>query len=378
MKISSLQENFKFGLQNVSHLAGKNINLPILNNVLIEAKEGNIKLISTNLEIGIISEIRGKVEKEGGFTVDAKIITDYINLLPNKKIELELKNNNLIIECENYKTKIKTQPTDDYPIIPGIEEENKYNIDLKTLKKTLSQVIFAVSLNEAKIELSGVYFEFNQDNLTMAATDSYRLAEKKIKIKNQSKNKEDIKKIIVPAQVLHELIRVVSNNKEDVDSKNGDSVEIIISDNQILFTIKGIKISSKLIEGQYPDYKQIIPTTPQTTAIINKNELIRAVKASSLFSKTGVNDINLDFPKNKNKTVISSESGQTGESVINLQSSVSGEDNGVIINYRYLLDGLNNIDDENVKIEVINNNTPCILKGEKEENGLYIIMPIKQ
>jgi len=378
MKISSLQENFKSGLQNVSHLAGKNINLPILNNVLIEAKDGNIKFISTNLEIGIISEVRGKVDREGGFTVDAKIITDYINLLPNKKIELELKNNNLIIECENYKTKIKIQTTEDYPIIPEIEEENKYNIDLDLFKKTLNQTLFAVSTSEAKVELSGVYFEFNNDSLVVAATDSYRLAEKNIKIKNLSKQKEDIKKIIVPAQVLQELVRVVSNNKEDLNNKNQETVDVVISDNQILFTIKGIKITSKLIEGQYPDYKQIIPANPQTIAVINKNELIRAVKASSLFSKTGINDVNLDFPKNKNKTIVSSESGQAGESLIKLESVVQGEDNGVIVNYRYLLDGLNNIEEENVKIEVINNNTPCVLKGENEENGLYIIMPIKQ
>ncbi len=378
MKISSLQENFKTGLQNVSHLAGKNVNLPILNNILIDASNGNIKFISTNLEIGIISQVRGKIEQEGSFTVDAKIITDYINLLPNKKIELELKNNNLIIECDNYKTKIKTQPKDDYPIIPKIEENFKYSIDLEDFKKAINQVLFAVSTNETKIELAGVCFEFNKNDLILAATDSYRLAEKKIKIQNFSNKTEDIQKIIIPAQVLQELIRVISNKTDDVNDKNNNIIQIIISDNQVLFIVKEIKITSKLIEGQYPDYKQIIPTTPKTTIIINRNELIRAVKASSLFSKTGINDINLDFPKNKNKTIISSESGQTGESVIKLESIINGEDNGLIINYRYLLDGLNNIDDENVKLEIINNNTPCVLKGEKEKEWLYIIMPIKQ
>lgn len=376
MELSSLQENLKQGLYIVSRIAGKNINLPILNNILIEIKDSNIKLISTNLEIGIVHTTRGKVEKEGSFTVDSKIFTDYINLLPNKKINLIQKNNELVVECENYKTKIKGQSSDDFPLIPHVEKNQTYITNTNNFKKAVSQVVFAVSVSESRMELSGVYFNFNKKKLNMAATDSYRLAEKEIDVKAKENNKEENVSVIVPAKTLQELLRILSGLKEN--GEDCKEIEISTSDNQILFTIGSTELVSRLIEGQYPDYKQIIPINSKTIVLINKNEIVRAVKASSLFSKTGINDVNLDFPAGKNQVVISSASGQTGESVISLKASVNGEDNSAVINYRYLLDGLNNIEDENIKIEVVDNNTPCILKGEKNNGYLYIIMPIKQ
>lgn len=378
MKFSSLQENLKQGLFVVGHAAGKNINLPILNNIKIEAKEGNIKLTATNLEIGITHNVRGKIEKEDSFTINSKIITDYVSLLPNKKINVTKEGESLSIECENYKTKIKGQSAEEFPLIPIVDRKNYYSAKIDEFKKALSQVVFAVSTSESRLELSGVFFNFNNNKLTLAATDSYRLAEKKINIKSNTTNTDQ--GIIIPAQTLQELIRILSVLKESGDIEESEEIKFYVSENhnQILFTIKSTELVSRLIEGQYPDYKQIIPGKGKTTILINKVELIRAVKASSLFSKTSINDVNLDFPKNKNQVVISSASDQTGESIINLEASVEGDDNGVVVNYRYLLDGLSNIEGENIKMEVINNNTPCILQPEKDKDYLYIIMPIKQ
>ncbi len=377
MNFSSLQENLKQGLFFVGHVAGKNINLPILNNVMIRAKKDGVKLISTNLEMGITHNIRGKIEKEGEYTVDSKLITDYVGLLPNQKVNISQKEANIIIVCGNYNTKIKGQPTEEFPLIPTINKNKYYSLKINEFKKALSQVVFAVSTNESRMELSGVYFAFSNSKLILASTDSYRLAEKEINIKS-SENGEDLK-IIVPAKTLQELIRILSGVSDGGDvGSNNEEIKFYVSDNQILFTIKSTEMISRLIEGQYPDYKQIIPGTSKTTAIINKLEFIRAVKASSLFSKSGINDINLDFPANKNQVVISSASGQTGESYTILEAKINGEDNGIIVNYNYLLDGLNNIEGENVRIEIIDNNTPCILRPEKDKDYLYIIMPIKQ
>ena len=343
---------------------------------MIEAKDGNIKLISTNLEVGITHSLRGKIEKEGSFTVDSKVITDYVALLPNKRVDIEKKENNLVVECENYKTKVRGQAADEYPLIPSVDKNDYYSAQVDEFKKALVQVVFAVSTSETRMELSGVFFNFNNHKLTLAATDSYRLSEKEVNLKNGSGGGQSI---IVPARTLQELIRILSGLKENGDtSDDNEEIKFYISDNQILFTIKSTELISRLIEGQYPDYKQIIPATAKTTALVNRAELVRAVKASSLFSKTSINDVNLDFPKGKNQVVISSASDQTGESVISLEADSRGEDNGVVINYRYLLDGLNNLDGENVKIEIIDNNTPCLLKPEKEKDYLYIIMPIKQ
>jgi len=225
------------------------------------------------------------------------------------------------------------------------------------------------------LELSGVMFNFNGAGLTLAATDSYRLAEKNIKIKT---NNREEKKIIVPAKTLQELIRILSGLQASALAAEDQGIKFYLSENQILFTCGSTELVSRLIEGQYPDYQQIIPTTSKTKAISQRAELIRAVKLASLFSKTGINDINLDFPKGKNQVVVSSVSGQTGENVTSLEAKVSGEDNGIVVNYRYLLDGLNNIDSELVRLEIVDGNTPCLLKSDKETDYLYIIMPIKQ
>jgi len=378
MKLIILQENLKQGLFMVSHIAGKNINLPILNNILIKTEKGNIKLITTNLEMGITSLIRGKVEKEGSFTVDSKIISECIGLLPNKKINLQQKEGGLFVDCENYKTKIKGQPAEEFPLIPEVDKKVFYSASVSEFKKALSQVIFAVSLSESRLELSGVLFSFVKDNLTLAATDSYRLAEKKINIKTNNENEEE-KRIIVPAKTLQELIRILSSNIDNKDvGKESEEIKFYISENQILFVCGSTELVSRIIEGQYPDYQQIIPTNAKTTVIVDREELTRATKLASLFSKTGINDINLDFPGGKNKIIVSAVSGQVGENITKLEAKVNGDDNSIVINYRYLLDGLNNIDSEMIKIEVIDGNTPCILRPEKNMSYSYIIMPIKQ
>ena len=374
MKIYSLQENLKAGLLKVGHLAGKNINLPILNNVLIKADENNIKLITTNLEIGIVCEVRGKIEKQGAFTADSRLLTDCISLLPNKKIGLEQKEDSLVVDGENFKVKIKGQLADEFPLIPTVERNKPYILETEAFKKALSQAVFAVSAAESRLELTGVLFSFLGNQLILTATDSYRLAEKKVNL--ISNNKEE-RKVIVPPKTLQELLRILTTSQQD-EMEEQKQIKFYLSDNQILFHYGTTDLISRLIEGQYPDYQQIIPTVSKTKVIIERAELVRAVKMASLFSKTGINDINLDFPAGKNQLIISSISSQTGENITTLQAKTSGPDNSIVLNFRYLLDGLNNIDSEMVKLEIIDANTPCLLRPEKENDYLYIIMPIKQ
>lgn len=374
MRFISLQENLKNGLNVVGHITSKNINLPILNNVLIKAENGNIELISTNLEIGIICQLRGKIEAEGRFTVDSKLVSEYVNLLNSgAKVSIEEKNNELKVECGNYKTKIKGESPKDFPLIPTINETGYYSCSVEELKKSLNSVVFAVSNSENRVELTGVLFSFDNNKLTLAATDSYRLAEKEIEIKNSGAAEEG--KIIIPAKTVQELLRIL-NNFNGADLTTEPEVKFYLSDNQILFTVDSVELISRLINGRYPDYKQIIPAKSLTEATIHRTELIRAVKAAALFSKTGINDVSLQFAKNKVK--VSAFSGSSGESQIEVEGEIKGDDNEVTINYRYLLDGLNNIDGDQVKIGVVNSNTACVLKSEKENGYLYIVMPIRQ
>ncbi|MFA5163700.1 MAG: DNA polymerase III subunit beta [Patescibacteria group bacterium] len=376
MKLISLQENLKRGLTLVSHITSKNINLPILNNVLIKASKNKIELISTNLEIGIIHQIRGKVETEGSFTVDARVINDYVGLLPNDKVKIEEKGGELKLECNNYKTKIKGEAATEFPLIPTINKDNGFLCPVYDFRKALGSVSFAILNNESRPELSGVLFIFNKNKLTLVATDSYRLAEREISVNSNIKTEDDIK-IIVPSKTIQELGRILvglgDGLSEDEEVKN---IEIYLSDNQILFSLGQTDLISRLISGNYPDYKQIIPNNIKTEVLIDRSEMLRAVKASAIFSKAGINDVALEFKSSG--TIISASSGISGESRIELESDNKGDLSEIIINYKYLVDGLTNINSEKVKIELVNNASPFILRPEPKEPYLYIVMPIRQ
>ncbi|MFA6194950.1 MAG: DNA polymerase III subunit beta [Patescibacteria group bacterium] len=374
MRLVCKQENLKRGLNIVGHVTAKNINLPILNNILIKAEGGNIELISTNLEIGVVHQLRGKIETDGQFTVDSKLITEYVNLLNgSENVKLEEKEGELKLECGSYKTKIKGELAKEFPLIPVIPKDGYFSCQINDFKKALNSVIFAVSNSENRVELTGVLFSFLKEKLSLAATDSYRLAESEIDVVN-SGAKDDVK-VIVPAKTAQEFLRIL--NSIDMSSLESEAdVRIYIADNQILFTVDSVDLISRLINGHYPDYKQIIPTQSQTKVIVERQELMRAVKASALFSKTGINDVTLKF--SKNKIIVSAFSGASGESQVEVEATVEGGENEITINYRYLVDGLNNIGGDLVKIGILNSNTPCVLRAEKDDGYLYIIMPIRQ
>ncbi len=367
MKIVCLQENLIKGLQIVSHLAGKNINLPILNNVLIEASDGQITFTTTNLEIGINCKIRGKIERDGKCTVPAKLITDFINLLPKGNITLETKDNVLKVECANDKTSINTMSHDEFPLLPTIEKQKEYTIEAVEIKNGLKKANFPVYIDTNRPEISGVFFNIVGDKLTLVGTDSYRLSEKIVHISKTSSDSS----LIVPVETISELVRILSDFQED-------EIKFFVEENQILFEIGNIEIVSRLIDGNYPDYKQIIPKETNTKAEIDVYEFVSAIKRTSLFCKPGINDIKLNLVAEKSELVISSTSDQIGENITVITAKITGVDNDVVFNYKYLLDGLNNIENDNAILELIDNKSAGILKSKKDENFVYIIMPIKQ
>ena len=384
MKISCTQENLNQGLFVVSHLATKSTALPILNNILFQVKDKTIKLSATNLEIGINCTIRGKVEQEGEFTVQSRLLADYVGFLPKEQVDLkapsEVKEGQdqiLSVSCKNHATKIKGQPAIDFPVIPKIEKTNPYVLSCQNFRQAVSQVIFAVSVNETRPEINGVFFNFFNGKLTLAATDSYRLAEKIIDLGTESTEKE--KKVIVPVKTLQELLRILGGFKDPAAISNIENIQIYISENQILFSLGDIELISRLVEGQYPDYQQIIPQETKTTATVEVSELIKAVKTTSLFTRSGIYDVSLEFSPDKNEVVVNSANNQLGESTSRLIAESNGDNNGIVVNYRYLLDGLQNINSDQAEISVINGNNPCVLKPIKKDSGyIYIIMPIKQ
>ncbi len=367
MKLICTQENLNKGLNLVSYLADKNTNLPILNNVLLKATKNGLTLITTNLEIGIKVFIRSKVEEEGEFTVDAKLLNNFISLLPKENIEIITKDKVLNIKNKNQEANISGLDAEDFPLIPEIEKENEVEIKIKDLKKALNQVIFSASSDNSRIEINAVNFLFKSNQLILVATDSYRLTEKKIKINS---NKE--KNLIIPLKTVQELVRIL-------DEEDNQKINIYFNENQIMFIFNNIELVSRVINSKYPDYKQIIPKEFITTMRCEVNKLIPIIKSVSLFCKQGINDINLIFDSKNQKLEVSTTSSINGsKDIAKIPVKITGENNDIVFNFRYLLDGLNNINNKEIIININNSKSPGLLKPEDGQDYIYLIMPIKQ
>jgi DNA polymerase-3 subunit beta len=295
-----------------------------------------------------------------------------------ENIEIELNNQILNINCGNYKAKINCLDAEDFPIIPQKKDEYQFSIINNKLRNIINKTLSSISLNDIRIEFTGVNLFFAQDMIYFASTDSYRLSEYEAKINT---NKEFFDKIlnnsiIIPAETLREINKIICNSDEN------DKILITIENNQIFFDINDIKVVSRLINGKFPPYKQIIPNDFKTTILINKVELLQSIKIASVFTKKIDGEINISIEDNKLK--IESELQESGKNQIDLNIEKNGENQNFILNPKYLIDGLNVIDSLMVKIMVNNSNSPIVLRSidEKEEkildNFIYIIMPIRK
>ncbi|MBI4836856.1 MAG: DNA polymerase III subunit beta [Candidatus Portnoybacteria bacterium] len=368
MKIFCLQENLKTALITTERIIGKNLNLPILNNLLLKTDKGRLCISSTNLEIGITYWVSGKIEKEGGITVPARILSSFIGNLPNKKIELTVKDDILYLDCENYKAQIKGQDIKEYPIIPVIESPLINKLDKEIIKNSLSQVIGAVAISEIRPEIAGVLFDFNKNYLKLVGTDSFRLAEKTLFNKNDFQQP-----IIVPQKTIQELIRILAE-KNNEDEKNS-FLKLFLSPGQIMFDFGYIQLVSRLIDGQFPDYQQIIPNKFSTTAILNKEEINQIIKVVSLFSGK-INDIQFVVNPIKKTIDIFAQNREIGENKARITGEIEGKNLDIAYNWRYLLDGLNNIPTKKVFWGFNDESLPSILKPLGDEEYVYAVMPV--
>jgi len=367
MKLICEQKQLLRGLVIASKAISSNNTLPILNNILIKAEGQKLYFSATNLEIAVEYYIDAEVKNEGVITIPSKIITNYVNFLKDEKIELISKESNVIINSSNSNTEINGLPASEYPSIPKTELTSQFKIKSKELKNAIKKVVFAASISSTRPVLSGVFLNILGNELKLVATDSYRLSEKKIQLEN--KIEEEIKSI-VPAKTIHELLRLIELEEEV------EEIEIINSSNQILFKIGNILLTSRLIEGVYPDYKQIIPKETKTTIELDSDEFILTLKRINLFAKENNNNIALNINKTgelKIKTSIT----QIGREESILQTKIEGEENKIALNSQYLLDILNNLSEKEILLQVNEKINPIIIKTKTEKEFLHIIMPLK-
>ncbi|MBU0597050.1 DNA polymerase III subunit beta [Patescibacteria group bacterium] len=372
MKLTCTRENLSRALDSVSGVAGKHVNLPILVNILINAEDSKVELISTNLELAVKVNLRAKVEKKGSFTVPAKTLNEYVHLLNDEQVELELERNELKVTCGNSSTKIKGTTAEDFPVLPEIEEKSTYQLLVEPLRDSLLKTAVAAAKNEIRPELSGVFFNFfgeGSKGLTLAATDSYRLAEKKLSVASG----EDPAICIVPGRAVQEMIRLLNLEKEEGNSQ----VVLALSEGQIILRFGSVELSSRLVDGTYPDYYQIIPSEFKTTSFFPVDIMTNKIKAASLFTTTGVNAVSFDFNVSDGNIGVSSTSTQKGEHISQVDAELTGEENSILLNHRYLLDGLQQMSGD-VEFSMNSADSPCLIKEKGKNDYVYIVMPIRQ
>jgi DNA polymerase III subunit beta len=371
MKIICTQENLRNGLQQVSRIVGTSSTLPILSNVLLQTENGILKISATNLEMGMTTSVRCKVETEGGVCIAAKVLLDLVNNLPNENITIEVGEVETAVTTERYQTKIKHLPVEEFPSIPLIEGGAPISVVPNILKEALDSVSFSASSSETQPEISGILAKMENNKMTITATDRYRLAEMSIPVQALSSEAgvNSDRAVIIPQRSVMELSRLLATVS--------DAVQLNISATQLAVTVNDTYLVTRLIDGVYPEYSQIIPTEQGNTVIaIEHSDLLAALKTSGIFSR-GAGSVTIDFNSETQSVKIKSASQGVGESEVEIPCQVNGNSGSVIMNYRYMLDLLTNTVPSNLDIHIIDDTSPVVFRPQGKPNYLYLIMPIR-
>jgi DNA polymerase III subunit beta len=334
--------------------------------ILIEAKGNHLILKSTNLDLGIEIIIPAKVAKEGVVAVPGLILNSFLsNLTGDQNLNLEAKEGNLHILSSNSQTTIKSHQIEDFPTIPKVVDGKVYEINSSDLVKGLKSVWYSSSLSSIKPELSSVYIHAKDDGLVFVATDSFRLAEKAVKFKKN----DDFEQILIPFKNVADLLKIINDEKE--------AMAISFTKNQISFEYKDIYIVSRVIDGVFPDYQQIIAKEFKTEVIVLKQDLINTLKMSNIFSDS-FNQISVKVSPKEKVLEIKSKNSNVGESVNKLQATVSGEEIEINFNHKYIIDCFQSIESDTISLSFNGLNKPMVIRGVSDKSFTYLVMPMNR
>lgn len=362
MKLQVTQENLNKALGTVARVANARGTLPVLANVLIKTVNNRLSIAATNLDIAITHYIGAKVADEGAITVPARLMQDFVSSLPAGVIDLNLEDYRLHIATDQYQSVINGVSAEEFPVMPAITEGKSWTVPAPVLKRSLQQVVIAASADEARPVLTGVYLHTGDGKLYMAATDSYRLAEKEL-----LNTKEEVN-LLVPVSAMQDLLRIVSDAEDDV--------HVTSDDQQVLFRVGDVELVARLIEGKYPDYRKLIPETFSTAAVLKRADLLNAAKVSSLFARESAGSITLNVDEATQELSIRSVASQLGENTAKAGAKVTGG-GAITINSRYLLDALHALAGEEVSFCFNGKLEPSVLKDPAAADYVHLIMPLK-
>lgn len=363
MKLQVTQENLHRALSSVAKVANSRGTLPILANILIKTVGNRVSVAATNLDIAITHYIGSKVSDEGSITVPARLMQDFVaSLSSDVTITLDLQDTKLNITTPHHQSVINGTSAEDYPVMPGITGGTEWTITSKVLRTSLQQVLVAASNDEARPVLTAVNIHTHDKSLYMAATDSYRLAEKKI----MKLDKEF--SLLVPASALQDLLRILTDTDEEV--------HVTHDDQQILFKVGDVELVARLIEGAYPDYRKLIPKEFKHKAVVAQKDLLDITKVSALFARESAGSVTVHLDELDQSISIRAVASQLGENTASTAAKITGE--GVItLNSRYVLDAIHVLEGEDMTIGFNAKLEPCVLSGDKHSDYTHVIMPLK-
>lgn len=365
MKLECGIEKIKNGILQVEKITGKNLSLPILSSILLIASGKSLKLRATNLSLGVEIEIPAKIEKEGVVAIPGSTLAGiFSNVFQNENIHIEDENGNLLIKTKKNRIKLKGQIHDDFPTIPLVEGKS-FEIESKKLIDGIKSVYYSSSSSDIKPEISSVYIYSNDDNLVFVSTDSFRLAEKKIKIRGI----EEIPGILIPFKNIPEILRIFG----DIQG----IIKVCFNKNQISFSSENIYLTSRIIDGVFPDYRQIIPKDFTVDAVVLKQDLLNALKLSNIFSDK-FNQINLLINPKEKVFELSSQNNDVGENKTYLDAAIKGEEASLGFNYKYFLDCFQSINTDSISIKINHPSKPMVISGSSDNSFTYLIMPMNR
>ncbi|MBA2362303.1 MAG: DNA polymerase III subunit beta [Chloroflexia bacterium] len=371
MKLSCMQDNLNRGLSVVSRAVSARSTLPILSNILLSTENGRLKLAATNLELGITTWIDAEVEQEGTITIPARLLTDFVNTLPSEKVQIELTSGHKVrVSAGHSSADIHGMDAEDFPVIPTVTDEPTVRIEPGLLKEMISQVAFAAASDDSRPVLAGVLVKFESGNLTMAAADGFRLAVKEHEVDVETTGIS----VIVPAKALDALARLIGDAEE--------KVEITVTPNrsQILFHSENVDIISRLVDGNFPNYMQIVPKQHETRTVVDTQEFLRATRRAFIFARDSQNVVRLQLEPGDDLTpgriLITATAAEMGSGADELQATIEGAGGQIAFNAKYLADVLAVVTTGQVALETQTANAPGVIKPIGNGSYTHVIMPM--
>jgi DNA polymerase-3 subunit beta len=356
------KEVFQEAINTVQRAASTKTTYPILEGILIKAVDNKVILTATDLDFGIETYIEANVHQTGATVLNSKLFGEFIRKLPNDTITFKMEDNNVYITCKNSEFVIIGNNPDEFPKLPAINENAMYEISQDVLRNMIRQTIFAIAQDETRPVLTGVLFEVKDNVLSFVALDGYRLSLKKYNMDNSTNISA-----VIPGKTLNEISKILEPTDE--------TVKITFTPNHILFNLGNTRIISRLLEGEFINYRQIIPDEYRLRVRVNTNELSNSIERASLLAREGKTNL-IKFEIKDEKMIITSNS-QMGKVYEEVNIFLEGEGIKIAFNSKYFLDVLRIIDSEEIYLEFSSSVSPCIVKKVDDDDFIYLVLPVR-